>query len=147
MEIFYTVILAIVPLLVYLLQIALTFVLALVLSIIPYILIKKSANHAYVISLILSVLLVFGSVYYITYNPIIIATEAQQTVITEEIRSEILDESTGLYSEKLPIFPIYIKINSANSKVVRYSTKYLYFGIVETEITIGEGVSSELVLY
>lgn len=146
MEIFYTIISFVVPIFIYLLQIALTFVIALILSVIPYILTKKIANHAYIISLFLSIVLVFSSVYYITFNPIIISTDAQKSVITEEIRQEILDESSGFYSSKLPIFPFYIKISSANSKVVRYTTKYLYFGSVETEITIGESVISELVL-
>lgn len=147
MEIFYTIATFLLPFLVYLFQLALTLVVALAFSFIPFFIIKRSVNNAFIISFVLSVILVFSGFYYLSNNPYFICKESQKLALTDEVKAEILAESAGFYSNSLPIFPIYIEIDSINSKVIRYSTKYLYFGSTYTEITIGNGVSTELILY
>lgn len=135
------------PIFVYFFQIALTFVIALGISAIPYPFLKKRMHNAHVFSLILSVLIVFGSVYHLTFNPFFICDEAKEQILTEKTRQEIIDYSSGIYSSKLPIFPIYIKINSVSTKIVRFETRYLYFGSTTTEYTIDENFDTKFVIY
>lgn len=144
MDIFFDAIKFIFPFFIYLFQFAITFGIAMVFSFLPYIVLKKFMHNAYFFALVLSIAVIFSSVYFTSSKPLIICDEIYKSQLTDEVKAKIYEESSGIYSKQLPIFPIYIKIRSINQLSIKYDTKYLYFGSSYTEIS--EITTTELIL-
>ncbi|MFI3115906.1 MAG: hypothetical protein R3Y12_07190 [Clostridia bacterium] len=144
MDIFFDALKFVFPFFIYLFQFAITFAIAFVFSLIPYFIFRKIMHNAYFFAIIFSVVLVFSSVFLISNKPLIFCSENYKELLTTEVKQQIYDETAGIYSESLPIFPIYIEIRSITSKTIKYDTKYLYFGRAYTEIS--DTATTQLIL-
>lgn len=140
MQVFLEFISSTIPVFAYLFQIAVTLVIAFGFSFIPYLGLRKIMNYPYTFSLIFSIILIFSTVYYLTFNPIIVCNNDFKFALTQEVKEEVLETGNGLYSNKLPLFPIYINIRSIQNSSIKYETKYWYFGSTQTEISRFDGV-------
>lgn len=53
--------------------------------------------------------------------------------------AEIRNQAKGLYSSRLPLVPVYVKVNAFNGVDARYTIYYFPFGTVEMSFINGEG--------
>lgn len=146
MDILYAFISHIFPIFIYLLQISITLMIALGLAFIPYRYLKKVVHNPYTISLILTTIILISSLFYLANTPIIFYDKAFKDMMTDDVYVQIYNETSGLYSKEMPLIPIYINVKLVGNRILRYETKYIYFGKSQTEI-IDERVETELILY
>ena len=66
--------------------------------------------------------------------------------IPEEVLAAVEAQSEGVYSEKLPLIPVYTSVDSYTDGVVYYTIHYFPFGTVKMSYTAGEGYNMEKAL-
>lgn len=123
----------ILTLIVYIMQMGTVIIVAGIPSILLYKL-KKKIRISIVLFLSTLIMEIMG-ILFISNHPLLICPEKYQIFLSEERQQEIINLNTGVYSYKIPVFPVCIAVEYAdnNSAIVR--TYYMVFG--QTEMYIG----------
>ena len=87
-------------------------------------------------ALLLVVLLIFG-LRLLAAHPVV----SYKTEVPKAYCRAIEGQAKGVYSEKLPLVPVYVSVDSFVGREVSYTIYYFPFGTVGMEYIEGEGFS------
>lgn len=73
--------------------------------------------------------------WHLSRNPFWHCPPEYQGYVSAQERQRIVDFHSGLYSETLPVFPVYIAVQAADNVRITVKTHYFLFGYTETELT------------
>jgi len=107
---------------------------ALLAGIPAYLLSRKRKKHFLWLLVVLLTAECAGAVY-LSENPIVTVPKAYRQYVTEEDRENIRSFNTGVYSANIPVFPVHIRVISANENEIRVRTQYLFWGYTEMSVT------------
>lgn len=107
---------------------------ALLAGIPAYLLSRKRKKHFLWLLVVLLTAECAGAVY-LSENPIVTVSKAYRQYVTEEDREDIRSFNTGVYSANIPVFPVHIRVISANENEIRVRTQYLFWGYTEMSVT------------
>lgn len=99
-----------------------------------YLLSRKRKKHFLWLLAVLLTAECAGAVY-LSENSIVTVPKAYQQYVTEEDREDIRSFNTGVYSANIPVFPVHIRVISANENEIRVRTQYLFWGYTEMSVT------------
>ena len=86
---------------------------------------------------IVLLLAIFLTLAVLSKHPVLVGGN----VLTETQRDAVLDQAKGVYSSKLPLVPVYVRIDSAAEEELCYTIYYFPFGTVE--MRYGDGYAIE----
>lgn len=119
-------------------QVGFTLIISLLTSLLVKTILKKfgSPVHKKNITVFVIVLTIYiVCVFIVAYNPAFICPDEFKYTVSDDLQQIIIDEWKGFYSAKVPIFPIYIKVeNITPSNCVLVKIKYMYFGSIYWEV-------------
>ena len=98
---------------------------------------KKTVVSAFLLCL----LLILGSAAWIAHHPFFRCPEEYRPYAAPEMQTRIIGYNSGLYSYRIPIFPVCVTVTAAEESCVRVRTQYLFFG--STEMEIGQSDSAD----
>ena len=97
---------------------------------------KKKKAAAAVLALCL--FLELGAAAWIARHPFFRCPEEYRPYISPEEQARIVGYNGGLYSYRIPIFPVCVSVTAADEDSVRVRTQYLFFGSTEMEIGLSD---------
>ncbi len=92
---------------------------------------KRAAKAAFIVCLLLAL----TASMLIARRPYFRCPEEYRTEITAEEEARIVDFYNGVWSPRIPVFPVCITVLNADGGRAHIRTKYLFFGSAEMEIT------------
>ena len=91
---------------------------------------QQAARTAFVICLLLTL----TASVLVACRPFFRCPEEYRTGITAEEEAQIVDFYNGVWSPRIPVFPLCITVLNVDGGRVHIRTKYLFFGSAEMEI-------------
>ena len=101
----------------------------------------KKRKKTVVSAFILCLLLMLGSAAWVAHHPFFRCPEEYRPYISSEEEARIVGYNGGLYSYRIPIFPVCVSVTAADEDSVCVRTQYLFFGSTEMEIGFPEGAA------
>ena len=101
----------------------------------------KKRKKTVVSAFLLCLLLMLGSAAWVAHHPFFRCPEEYRPYISSEEEARIVGYNGGLYSYRIPIFPVCVSVTAADEDSVRVRTQYLFFGSTEMEIDFPEGAA------
>ena len=92
---------------------------------------KRAAKAAFILCLLLAL----SASVLVARRPFLRCPEDYRTEITAEEEAQIVDFYNGVWSPRIPVFPLCITVLNVDGGRARIRTKYLFFGSAEMEIT------------
>ena len=91
---------------------------------------KRTAKAAFVICLLLAL----TASVLVARRPFFRCPEKYRAYITEEEEERIVGFNSGVWSPRIPVFPVCVTVLNMDDDRVHVRTKYLFFGSSEMEI-------------
>ena len=91
---------------------------------------KKAAAAALAVCLLLEL----GAAAWISRRPFFRCPEEYRSFISPEEHERIVGYNSGLWSARIPVFPVCVRVLWADGERVHVKTRYLFFGSSEMEI-------------
>ena len=111
-------------------------ILILIAGVLPYLIYRWTKKRiVFVVALCLALIVEGSGIFILAKNPIWICPQEYQTYISEECKKQIIGFNSGIYSDYIPVFPICISVQYANSDSITVRTNYFLFGQTEMIIT------------
>ena len=101
----------------------------------------KKRKKTVVSAFLLCLLLMLGSAAWVAHHPFFRCPEEYRPYISSEEEARIVGYNGGLYSYRIPIFPVCVSVTAADEDSVCVRTQYLFFG--STEMEIGQSDSAD----
>ena len=92
---------------------------------------KRAAKAAFILCLLLAL----TASVLVARRPFFRCPEEYRAEITAEEEARIVDFYNGVWSTRIPVFPVCITVLNADGDQAHIRTKYLFFGSAEMEIT------------
>ena len=92
---------------------------------------KRAAKAAFVLCLLLAL----TASVLVARRPFFRCPEKYRAYITEEEEERIVGFNSGVWSPRIPVFPVCVTVLNMDEDRVHVKTKYLFFGSSEMEIT------------
>ena len=92
---------------------------------------KKKAALA---ALALCLLLELGAGAWVARHPFFRCPEEYRPWVTAETQAELVKLNSGVYSPRLPVFPLCVRVLGADGERVHVRTRYLFLGSTEMEL-------------
>ena len=93
---------------------------------------KKKKAAAAVLALCL--LLELGAAAWIARHPFFRCPEEYRPYISPEEKARIVGYNSGLWSARIPVFPVCVEVLWADEEKVHVGTRYLFIGSTEMEV-------------
>ena len=111
-------------------------ILILIAGVLPYLIYRWTKRRlVFLVALCLALIIEGSGIFILAKKPIWICPQEYQTYISEECKEQIIGFNSGLYSSYIPVFPICISVQHANSDSITVRTNYFFFGQTEMIIT------------
>ena len=81
---------------------------------------------------------------FLCSKPIWNCPQEYENYISDEKKHEILSVSSGLYSFRIPVFPVCVTVLDADKEKVKAEIKYMFFGYVDLYLTEDGFYSTDL---
>ena len=91
---------------------------------------KRAAKAAFILCLLLAL----SASVLVARRPFFRCPEEYRTEITAEEEAQIVDFYNGVWSPRIPVFPLCITVLNVDGGRAHIRTKYLFFGSAEMEI-------------
>lgn len=91
------------------------------------------------ITLLIVLAVLFTGLFAVACNPIV----SCDIDIPQETLEAVNSEAKGLYSNKLPLVPVYVKVSGYSEGIVYYTVNYFPFGSVGMSYSETDGYNTE----
>lgn len=108
--------------------------LAVIAGIPAWLITRKQKKFFHLLLVVLLTVECAGAVY-LSQNPIVTVPKQYREFVTEEDREAIQSFNSGIYSANIPVFPVHIRVTSADETKIHVQTQYLFWGYTEMSIT------------
>ena len=102
------------------------------------ILVLKKKKKTVIAACLLCLFLVLGAAVWVARHPFFRCPEEYRPYISPEEQARIVEYNSGLWSARIPVFPVCVTVTAAEEDGVRVRTQYLFFGSSEMEISLPE---------
>ena len=105
-----------------------------------FVLALTKKRRAAAAALALCLLLELGAAAWIVRHPFFRCPEEYRPYVTAEItakeQEEIIRFNSGLWSAKIPVFPVCVDVQYADGERIHVKTRYFFFGSTEMELNL-----------
>ena len=91
---------------------------------------KRAAKAAFILCLLLAL----TASVLVAHRPFFRCPEEFRSRITEAEEARIVSFNSGVWSPRIPVFPVCVTVQDMDEERVQVRTKYLFFGSAEMEI-------------